>query len=133
MTIDPIDTVTRFMDAWGKSYQDLIDSYRQVLTSDATWAQSGVPTCRSAEEAIGLVDSVLHERMGVETIEVEMLHIAANGNTVLTERIDRMRRADGSHVIDFEVSGTLEVTDQGQVRAWRDYFDPREALSIAGL
>ncbi|RIK28224.1 MAG: hypothetical protein DCC55_38880 [Chloroflexi bacterium] len=49
-----------------------------------------------------------------------MLNIAAAGNVVFTERVDRID-AVGRHV-DLPVAGVFEL-DGERIRAWRDYFD----------
>lgn len=52
--------------------------------------------------------------------------IAANGNTVLTERTDRFR-VNGRWV-EIRVMGAFEVTD-GRITAWRDYFDMAQFMA----
>ncbi|MEM9879804.1 MAG: limonene-1,2-epoxide hydrolase family protein, partial [Pseudomonadota bacterium] len=49
------------------------------------------------------------------------LHIAENGNVVMTERIDRFALASGAH-IELPVMGIFEV-EGDKITAWRDYFD----------
>lgn len=53
--------------------------------------------------------------------EFEILGLAADGSRVYTERVDRFvlrgRR------VELPVMGTFEVTPEGKIRAWRDYFD----------
>ena len=51
--------------------------------------------------------------------------IAANGNTVLTERTDGFIFKDGRRAA-IRVMGTFEVGDNGLITAWRDYFDMAE-------
>ena len=53
--------------------------------------------------------------------EFEILWLAANGNAVLTERIDHLTIAGKQ--VSLRVMGTFEVTDDGKLGAWRDYFD----------
>ena len=55
-----------------------------------------------------------------ETIAFEMLHLAARGNVVFTERVDRFSMA--GKAIEVPVAGVFEVRD-GKIAAWRDYFD----------
>ena len=55
-----------------------------------------------------------------ETIAFEMLHLAARGNVVFTERVDRFSM--GGKAIELPVAGVFEVRD-GKIAAWRDYFD----------
>lgn len=51
-----------------------------------------------------------------------MLSIAADGNQVLTERLDRFERNDGREIGAAKVMGILEL-DGNRIIAWRDYFD----------
>ncbi len=53
--------------------------------------------------------------------EFEVTAIAARGATVLTERVDRFTIAGKN--ISLPVMGAFEVTLDGKIRAWRDYFD----------
>ncbi|MYW02899.1 SgcJ/EcaC family oxidoreductase [Streptomyces sp. SID3343] len=46
---------------------------------------------------------------------------AANGNVVLNERTDTFTFADGG-TLDILVTGVFEI-ENGEIRAWRDYFD----------
>lgn len=51
--------------------------------------------------------------------------IAANGNTVLTERTDIFHFRDGRRAA-VRVMGTFEIDEGGLIAAWRDYFDMLE-------
>jgi limonene-1,2-epoxide hydrolase len=55
-----------------------------------------------------------------EAIDFEMLHTAARGNVVFTERVDRFTM--GGKQVDLPVAGVFELRD-GRIAAWRDYFD----------
>ena len=55
-----------------------------------------------------------------ESIDWQLLNIAASGNTVLTERVDDFI-INGSP-ISLPVMGTFEISDN-RIIAWRDYFD----------
>ncbi len=43
------------------------------------------------------------------------------GNVVVTERLDRFKIGDGW--LEIPVAGVFEVTDDGLISLWRDYFD----------
>ena len=53
--------------------------------------------------------------------EFDILAVASIGNTVFTERIDRMKVTGAP--IELPVAGVFEVDDAGKLTAWRDYFD----------
>lgn len=54
-------------------------------------------------------------------VEFIVHHSAEDDHTVLNERTDRFRLADGRWV-ELRVMGVFEVLD-GKITAWRDYFD----------
>jgi limonene-1,2-epoxide hydrolase len=54
--------------------------------------------------------------------------IAANGDTVLTERTDKFFMADKS-TISVRVMGAFEI-ENGKISKWRDYFDPAESANV---
>ena len=53
--------------------------------------------------------------------EFEIRALAAHGNLVLTERIDRF--VVNGKPIALPVMGAFEVRPDGKISAWRDYFD----------
>ena len=59
--------------------------------------------------------------------EFEVLAISSKGNVVLTERVDRF--VIGEKRIELPVMGTFEVTPDGKISAWRDYFDMAQFTS----
>lgn len=56
----------------------------------------------------------------VTNFEVEMIHIASDGEVVLTERIDTIET--GRISAGIELMGVFVVRN-GQITEWRDYFD----------
>ena len=54
-------------------------------------------------------------------IDFEVQRQVSDGNLVMNERIDVMRRAEGAP-IRLPVTGVFEIED-GKIKAWRDYFD----------
>ncbi|MBW2288691.1 MAG: nuclear transport factor 2 family protein [Deltaproteobacteria bacterium] len=51
----------------------------------------------------------------------EILWLASSGAAVLTERIDHL--TIGNKQVSLRVMGTFEVSADGKLSAWRDYFD----------
>ena len=63
-------------------------------------------------------------------VEFELLGIATQGATVFTERVDRFE-INGKQIA-LPVMGAFEVTPEGKIRAWRDYFDMQQFTSQLG-
>ena len=58
---------------------------------------------------------------GALTTEWIVHAIAANGNVVLTERVDKFFAPDGGEV-SVPIMGSFHIRN-GQIAEWRDYFD----------
>jgi limonene-1,2-epoxide hydrolase len=120
-----VTTVRAFFDLAGSS-GNLMAALEQYGSEDLVWANSGLPTANGLDEARALLTRFI-DGFGLDAMLVELVAIAAAGNTVLTERIDRLNAKDGSEIVTVPVSGTFVVRD-GKICAWRDYFDPRPFL-----
>ena len=57
-------------------------------------------------------------------VEFEIRGLAAQGATVFTERVDRFEI--GGKLVALPVMGAFEVTPDGKISAWRDYFDMQQ-------
>lgn len=122
--MDAEKTVRDFCAAFGR--QDL-DEIVGFFSDDAVY--HNIPM----EPAVGIAAIEAMLKMFVAEggdAEFELVHIAANGNAVLTERIDRLR-VQGKPV-EIKVMGTFELDDAGQITAWRDYFDLGQLMSQLG-
>ena len=58
---------------------------------------------------------------GFDGIDFQVHRQISDGNVVMNERTDVMRRKDGDP-IPLPVTGVFEI-ENGQIKAWRDYFD----------
>ena len=114
MAVDNIALVREFCAAFGRRDVDEILGF---FTDDAIYhnipmpAMTGKPAIRSVLQMF-LVPATF--------AEFEVLNIAASGDVVLTERIDRFEV--GGKKIELPVMGTFEIAG-GKIAAWRDYFD----------
>jgi limonene-1,2-epoxide hydrolase len=108
-----IDVVLRFCAAWDRLD---MDSVVALLGDDIVY--HNIPV----EPLIGkaAVEAYLRAAGPFDSCRWELVAIAANGGTVLTERVDRFIIKD--QAIALPVSGTFEVAD-GRIIKWRDYFD----------
>jgi limonene-1,2-epoxide hydrolase len=117
----PESTVRAFFASWGEDLDSLTAAMSHHLADDVVWEQTGLPTAHSLQEALALMDNA--RRSGVAAMSVEIRALAADGNQVLTERIDRLIKADGSVAAVIPVMGVLELDDTLKVHRWREYFD----------
>jgi limonene-1,2-epoxide hydrolase len=112
-----IELIRRFLDACVRADPDEFANY---FTEDAVWWNSpwqpiqGRPAIREAL------------RRGAERMTAlpwEVRHIVAQGNIVMTERVDHFRV--GEKRIMVPCMGIFELRD-GKIAAWRDYWDLRQ-------
>jgi limonene-1,2-epoxide hydrolase len=115
----PTGTVTAFIGHWNSG--DMEAMYA-LCREDVTWHNipmdliAGKPAMRGAVEGF---------MAGVSACDWEVHAIAANGDTVLTERTDAFTLKDGRRAA-IRVMGIFELDSEGLIAAWRDYFDMAE-------
>ncbi len=94
------------------------------FTDDAVYHNIPLPPAKGKRQ----VEATLKGMMKyVTAFEVEMVHIAASGSAVLTERVDTLTM--GPFKVPLPVMGTFEFRD-GKISAWRDYFDILQMLRL---
>ena len=101
-----------------------VDAASALMAPDISYRNVPFPAVRGPRATVAMLRSFLVLAKG---FEVEMLAIAADGDTVLTERIDTF--VNGPVRVGFWVCGTFEVRD-GRITVWRDRFDAAD-LTVA--
>ena len=124
MADEPIELVRNFCAAWSDGNLDALIGY---FTDDAVYHNIPIDPVTGKEAIRSTIEGFT---AGVDKIEFRVHNIAADGNVVLTERIDAFFA--GERTIELPVMGTFEVTG-GKIAAWRDYFDMNQFMSqLAG-
>ena len=124
----PVETVSAFIAEFNQGKEGMYDALRKYFRPDTVWENVGLAVTTGIDEAIGLTRQ-FEAAANIDCIKIEILAIAADGKRVLTERIDRMLRPDGSEIWDPRVMGIFEVEGE-HIVAWRDYFDSAGAQSL---
>jgi limonene-1,2-epoxide hydrolase len=122
MARTPLEIVTQFLEDWNAGPQRLEESLRAVFRPDTEWVNVGMSRSVGPDDALKLGDA-FQAKLGYANIGVDVLHAAANGDVVLTERIDRLLDAHGKEISRFAIMGVFELED-GKIVRWRDYTDP---------
>ena len=86
-----------------------------LLDDEVVWRNTGLPTVTGRKVGGMLLDA---EKRGI-TVDITLHHVASDGNVVLTDRTDVLRK--GKWATSFWVRGTLEVRD-GKITLWDDAF-----------
>jgi len=116
----PIDVVREFCALWEKG--DL-DAIVECFTDDAVYHNIPVAPVTGKEAIRATISGFTG---GVDTIEFRVLNISADGNVVMTERVDAF--ITPAVTIELPVMGTFEVKGD-KIAAWRDYFDLNQFMS----
>ncbi len=124
MNKSPEQIVRDFCDAWSRKN---IDELMSFFSADAVYHNIPVPAVRGTE---AIRAAFLGFAAMMDSIDLEMLAIAANDNVVFTERVDRFRWQGKS--LDLPVAGVFEVRD-GKITAHRDYFDYETWKKATGI
>jgi limonene-1,2-epoxide hydrolase len=111
-----------FFARWGTSFEAMCDAFRETFAEDCVWEQRPMAVTTGPAEAIRFL-RLARAGLGLATVDVELRRVAVDGQVVHTERIDYLRRADGTLIAAAPVAGVLEFDGERIVR-WREYFDP---------
>jgi limonene-1,2-epoxide hydrolase len=84
--------------------QGLDRAVEAYFTPDTVWVNEGLTETTGIEAALE-VNRMFGEKLGMDSIKVDMISSAEDGNKVLTER------------------------ENGKIARWRDYFDSKGALA----
>lgn len=94
-----------------------VDELMAYFTGDAVYHNMPGPPAQGSAAVRATIARFLG---GWQQTAWEILNIAADGNTVFAERVDRT--VAGGKSIDLPVVGVFEL-EGGKIKAWRDYFD----------
>lgn len=126
---DPISVVRQFFDGLNTSSLDACCKFLAAnVTDDFVWENTGLPTVNGPAGGSEFLASFGQAMPTLAGIKVDLVAIAAAGNTVVTERVDHLVDGSGTPLVSLPLAGTLVVSDDGRISAWRDYFDPRPFL-----
>jgi limonene-1,2-epoxide hydrolase len=110
-----------FFHGMGPTLEAFERNFDDRLAHDAEWESVGLPVRRGRTACIDHLHD-LHERTGMEYCTIDLIALAGSGDTVLSERVDTMWRADGSPIMTFRIMGAIEIRD-GKIVRYTDYFD----------
>jgi limonene-1,2-epoxide hydrolase len=124
----PIEVVRRFCAAWSDNLG--APELAAFFTDAAVYHNIPMAPVTGREAIANKIASFIRPGApGIESIELRVSNIAANGPVVLTERVDVFKLPNKS--FELPVMGTFEVKD-GKINAWRDYFDMNQFTSRMG-
>ena len=117
--------VSAFMSAWGDGTQAKpdVDTILSMFTEDAVWQLwvPGGPTLRGRDA----IRADISRQLGFAThMRCGPFAVVSNDRQVFTERLDRFT-SQGVQ-IDHHLVAVFDISDDGRIAAWREYFDPED-------
>lgn len=115
-SVDPVDVVVRFLHALAASD---VDTALDLVAEDLVYSNVSLPTLYGRDRLERAFRPWLRPgRMG---FDVHIHHVAAEGDVVLTDRVDEINW--GRFAARFWVYGRFVVGPEGTITLWRDSFD----------
>lgn len=114
MESENVDLIRQFCAAWSRHDIDELLGY---LAEDAIYHNMPMQPV-VGHDAIRSIFGVFLTPS--QAVDWEVLEVAASGDTVFAERVDRYEM--GERKVELPVVGVFEIRD-GKIAAWRDYFD----------
>ncbi len=115
MTRSADELVTEFCEKWATPDPEELAAY---FTEDAVYHNIPIDPVQGRDAIKQFIAGFL---AGLDGIDFQVHRQVSDGDLVMNERTDVMRRKDGEP-IPLPVTGVFEI-ENGQIKAWRDYFD----------
>ena len=115
----PQETVEAFIAHWNACD---IDAMLALCAEDIVYHNVPMEPVTGTVQMRAMVEGFLGD---IEKCDWQIHAIAANGDTVLTERTDIFHFKDGRRAA-IRVMGTFDLDAEGRIKGWRDYFDMLE-------
>ena len=109
-----INLIQRFCAAWASAD---IPKIVDFFTDEAVYHNMPIQPVQGKDAIKGLIEQFMAP---FERAKFEITHIVADGDVVLTERVDRF--FGSGKTVELLLMGIFEIQD-GKIAAWRDYFD----------
>jgi limonene-1,2-epoxide hydrolase len=113
---------TAFFASWGASFDSMCEGFGIELDPECDWDQRPMWRTHSRDSALSFL-RLARRTLSLDTIDVDLLSVAVVGEVVHTQRIDHLRRRDGSLIVSAPVAGVLTYRGDRVVH-WKEYFDP---------
>ena len=114
--MNPDQIVRDFCAAWGRAD---VDAIVDAFTDDGVYHNIPMAPCNGKDEIRAFVAGFMPGT--ASSVQFDIRNQIVAGNVVMNERVDTLVMQDRK--IELPVCGVFELTPDGKISAWRDYFD----------
>lgn len=114
--MDADKIVRDFCDAWGRAD---VDAIVDAFTDDGVYHNIPMAPCEGRDAIRKFISGLFAGMASSVTFDIRKQLV--NGATVMNERVDTLVMSTGT--VELPVCGVFELTPDGKISAWRDYFD----------
>jgi limonene-1,2-epoxide hydrolase len=119
MVTGPESTIKEFFEAWSRLN---VDHIMDFFTDDAVFHNIPLEPAAGKDSIRKTIDGLFSGLLkGITRIKIEVLCTVSSGGIVFDERVDSFE-LNGKWV-SLPVVGVFEMSPNGKISAWRDYFD----------
>jgi limonene-1,2-epoxide hydrolase len=110
--------VRAFLEGW----DDLdVDACLAQVTDDMCYLNQPLEAIRGKAD-VGRMLASIFER--AKKAHFKLIHVFGHGNKVITERLDQWDwSGSGTWELELPVCGMFELTEDGKIYEWREYYD----------
>ncbi len=98
-----------------------VDACMAQVTDDMCYLNQPLEAIRGKENVRTMIASIFEP---AKRVEFKLIHVFGHGNKVITERLDQWDwSGSGTWELKLPVCGMFELTDDGKIYEWREYYD----------
>lgn len=110
--------VRAFLKGWDE--RD-VDACMAQCTDDMCYLNQPLEAIRGKAKVRWMIASIFQP---AKQVAFELVNVFGHGNQVITERVDRWDwNGSGVWQMELKVCGMFELTEDGRIREWREYYD----------
>ena len=98
-----------------------VEACMAQVTDDMCYLNQPLEAIRGKANVRKMIASIF---VPAKKVEFKLLNVFGHGNKVITERLDQWDwNGSGTWQLKLPVCGMFELTDEGKIYEWREYYD----------
>lgn len=107
-----------------------VEACMAQVTDDMCYLNQPLAAIRGKENVRTMIASIFEP---AQRVEFKLIHVFGQGNNVATERLDQWDwSGSGTWELKLPVCGMFELTGNGKIYEWREYYDNEHWTKYGG-